>query len=82
MERAPSSKSFPAILRFLMVALLLGAFTLPVLVRNNPVPLVNQPLVPDAIAPGGTCSVIVRFISTERGARTATLGIVEAAARR
>ena len=37
----------------LMVGLLLGGFTLPALAQNNPVPLINQPLVPDAVAPGG-----------------------------
>jgi DNA/RNA endonuclease YhcR with UshA esterase domain len=54
MTRAASSKFFPAILRFLMAGLLLGGFTLPALAQNNPVPLINQPLVPDAVAPGGS----------------------------
>jgi hypothetical protein len=37
----------------LMAGLLLVVFTLPALAQNNPVPLINQPLVPDAVAPGG-----------------------------
>ena len=37
----------------LWAGLLLVIFTLPALAQINPVPLINQPLVPDAVAPGG-----------------------------
>jgi hypothetical protein len=38
----------------LLAGLLLLIFTLPALAQNNPVPLINQPLVPDAVSPGGS----------------------------
>lgn len=37
----------------LLAGLLLGGGAFPALAQNNPVPLINQPLVPDAVAPGG-----------------------------
>jgi hypothetical protein len=53
MKCARCSKFFPVILRFLMAGLLLVGFTLPALAQNNPVPLIDLPLVPDAVPPGG-----------------------------
>ncbi|HET7841398.1 MAG TPA: VCBS repeat-containing protein, partial [Terriglobia bacterium] len=39
--------------RGLLILLLLGCSSAPALAQNNPVPFVNQPLVPSAVAPGG-----------------------------
>jgi hypothetical protein len=38
--------------------LLLAIFTLPALGQNNPVPFINQPLVPEAVVPGGSAFML------------------------
>jgi hypothetical protein len=67
----------------LPAALLLGGLALPALAQNNPVPLINQPLVPDALAPGGSAFMLTvngtGFVSTsvvnwDGSARATTFG--------
>jgi len=45
-------KSFAAFLGLFLIAMC-AAFSPRAAAQNNPVPLINQPLVPDAVAPGG-----------------------------
>jgi hypothetical protein len=52
--RIPSQASVVKARRYSVVVLgLMAAFTLPLKAQTNPVPLINQPLVPAAMPPGG-----------------------------
>src|ERR1700752_2650076 len=57
--RIPSQVPVVKAGRYSVVALgLMAALTLPLKAQMNPVPLINQPLVPTAVSPGGSgCTV-------------------------